>query len=40
MKDYRLNTIVKDTEDLKLSLETYPDINDDKIKDIETFIKK
>ena len=35
----RLNNIIKDTEDLKLSLETYQDINDDKIKTIEK-IKK
>ena len=30
---------MKDTEDLKLSLETYQDINDNQIKDLETSIK-
>lgn len=42
MKDNncRLNNIVKDTEDFNLSLATYQDITDDKIKNIETSIEK
>lgn len=42
MKDNncRLNNIVKDTEDFKLSLATYQDITDDKIKNIEISIEK
>ena len=36
----QLNNIIKDIDDLKLSLETYQDINDDKIKTIETSIEK
>ena len=36
----RLNSIVKDTEDLKLSVQTYQDVFDDKIKEIEDSIEK
>ena len=36
----RLNNIVKDTEDLKLSVQTYQDVFDDKIKEIEDSIEK
>ena len=42
MKDNndRLNSIVKDTEDLKLSVQTYQDVFDDKIKEINDSIEK
>ena len=36
----RLNSIVKETEDLKQSVQTYQDIFDDKIKEIEASIEK
>ena len=36
----RLNSIAKDTEDLKLSVQTYQDVFDDKIKEIEDSIEK
>ena len=36
----RLNSIVKDTEDLKLSVQTFQDVFDDKIKEIEDSIGK
>ena len=36
----RLNSIVKDTEDLKLSVQTYQDAFDDKIKEMTNSIEK
>ena len=36
----RLNSIVKDTDDLKLSVQTYQNVFDDKIKELEDSIKK
>ena len=36
----RLNSIVKDTDDLKLSVQTYQNAFDDKIKELENSIKK
>ena len=36
----RSNSLVKDTEDLKLSVQTYQDVFDDKIKEIEDSIEK
>ena len=36
----RLNNIMKETDDLKLSIETYQNITDDKLKDTENSIDK
>ena len=36
----RLNNIRKETDDLKLSIETYQNITDDKLKDTENSIEK
>ena len=36
----RLNNIMKETNDLKLSIETYQNITDDKLKNTENFIDK
>ena len=36
----RLNNIRKETDDLKLSIETYQNIADDKLKDTENSIEK
>ena len=36
----RLNNIIKETDDLKLSIETYKNITDDKLKDTENSIDK
>ena len=36
----RLNSMVKDTDDLKLSVQTYQNVFDDKIKELEDSIKK
>ena len=36
----RLNSIIKDTDNLKLSIETYQNITDDKLKDTENLIDK
>ena len=36
----RLNSIVKDTDDLKLSVQTYKNVFDDKIKGLEDSVKK
>ena len=36
----RLNSIMKDTDNLKLSIETYQNITDDKLKDTENSIDK
>ena len=35
-----LNSIMKETDDLKLSIETYQNITDDKLKDAENSIDK
>ena len=39
-KNDRLNNIMKETDDLKLSIETYQNITDDKLKDTENSIDK
>ena len=36
----RLSNIIKETDDLKLSIETYQNITDDKLKDTENSIDK
>ena len=36
----RLNNIMKETDDLKLSIETYQNIADDKLKDTENSVDK
>ena len=36
----RLNNIMKETDDLKLSIETYQNITDDKLKDTENSTDK
>ena len=36
----RLNNIMKEADDLKLSIETYQNITDNKLKDIESSIDK